>query len=347
MVQRKAGSGGVGDTCHGSRLTQNRKLATLSSAPAVPRPRNGRTSRAEATTAAVVLSDQATSGLSFSVSAATSSAERSERLRDSFNGAASYSSTSDLGLDAERLLTDDVRSARCSWQRWKKIQLFSWTWNIPARSMTPSLLKELTSDQGIDYRASDTRHWEGLEGHALSSGEDFQQWNVEACFAIYVRFKGEGGVENETNVIRFRKLLRTFAAAPYHCLAAPHSARPEQASLSFARPERASLSFALYAWFAALPYCMWKALHGRGDALLSYLEWSRTPSPRCPRPLNAHALRTKLKTTWNQFSWVVLAHFTHSLMISRVHKNKSMQHHTLGSGTAEFQVTWLPKTLFR
>ena len=27
----------------------------------------------------------------------------------------------------------------------------------------------------------------------------------------------------------------------------------------------------------------------------------------------------------------------------RVHKNKSMQHHTLRSGTAEFQVTWLPK----
>ena len=28
---------------------------------------------------------------------------------------------------------------------------------------------------------------------------------------------------------------------------------------------------------------------------------------------------------------------------SRVHKNKSMQHHTLWSGTAEFQVTWPPK----
>ena len=27
----------------------------------------------------------------------------------------------------------------------------------------------------------------------------------------------------------------------------------------------------------------------------------------------------------------------------RAHKNKSMQHHTLGSGTAEFQVTWPPK----
>ena len=30
-------------------------------------------------------------------------------------------------------------------------------------------------------------------------------------------------------------------------------------------------------------------------------------------------------------------------LLSRVHKNKSMQHHTLGSGTAEFQVTWPPK----
>ena len=28
---------------------------------------------------------------------------------------------------------------------------------------------------------------------------------------------------------------------------------------------------------------------------------------------------------------------------TRVHKNKSMQHHTLRSGTAEFQVTWPPK----
>ena len=30
-------------------------------------------------------------------------------------------------------------------------------------------------------------------------------------------------------------------------------------------------------------------------------------------------------------------------ILTRVHKNKSMQHHTLGSGTAEFQVTWPPK----
>ena len=37
-----------------------------------------------------------------------------------------------------------------------------------------------------------------------------------------------------------------------------------------------------------------RALHGWGDTLLFYLEWSRTPSPRCPRPPNAHALRTKL-----------------------------------------------------
>ena len=168
-------------------------LLSLSCTPAVPRPRDSRTSRAEGTTAAVVLSDQATSGMSFGVSAAISSAEWSEILRDSFNEAAIYSSMSDLGLDAERLLTDDVRSARCSWQRWNKFQLCSWTWNIPTRSMTPSLLKDsLTSDRGINYRASDERHWEGLEGHTLSSGEDFQQWNVEACFAIPVRFKGGG-----------------------------------------------------------------------------------------------------------------------------------------------------------
>ena len=51
----------------------NRKLAdyglTLCSAPAVPRPRDSRTSQAEATSIAVVLPDQATSDLSFSVPA--------------------------------------------------------------------------------------------------------------------------------------------------------------------------------------------------------------------------------------------------------------------------------------
>ena len=35
--------------------------------------------------------------------------------------------------------------------------------------------------------------WRRAGRHAFSSGEDFQQWNVEACFAISVRFKGEGG----------------------------------------------------------------------------------------------------------------------------------------------------------
>ena len=32
-----------------------------------------------------------------------------------------------------------------------------------------------------------------------------------------------------------------------------------------------------------------------------------------------------------------------SYVVARVHQNKSMQHHTLRSGTAEFQVTWPPK----
>ena len=86
-------------------------LLSLSCASAVPRPRDSPPvgQKPPVSTAAVVLSDQTTSGLSFSVSAATSSAERSVTLRDSFNEAAIYSSTSDLGLDAERLLTDDVR----------------------------------------------------------------------------------------------------------------------------------------------------------------------------------------------------------------------------------------------
>ena len=46
-------------------------LLSLSCAPAVPRPRDSHTSRAEATTAAVVLSDQATSGLSLTFDSAS------------------------------------------------------------------------------------------------------------------------------------------------------------------------------------------------------------------------------------------------------------------------------------
>ena len=42
-------------------------------------------------------------------------------------------------------------------------------------------------------------------------------------------------------------IARGLSGPAHHCLAAPHSARPERASLSFARPERASLSYALYA----------------------------------------------------------------------------------------------------
>ena len=157
MVQRKAGSGGVlrsvDDSCHGSRSTQNRKLAFL-----VLRTSGTTPSRQphQSGTAAGVLSDQATSGLSFSVFAATSSAERSETLRDSFNEAAIYSSTSDLGLDAQRLLTDDVRLRPLFMTALEKISTLLFA-NIPARSVTPSLLKELTSDRGID-RASDQRH---------------------------------------------------------------------------------------------------------------------------------------------------------------------------------------------
>ena len=66
--------------------------------------------------------------------------------------------------------------------------------------------KELTSDRGIDYRASDQRHREGLEGHALSSGEDFQQWKSRTLKPV-LRFpfvsRGREGVENETYVLRF------------------------------------------------------------------------------------------------------------------------------------------------
>ena len=208
MRTKKAGSGGVlrrvDDTCHGSRSTQNRKLAflvlhTSGTTPSRQPHQSGRSHHC-------CRRSFRPGDVRLVVQRLRCSPERSETLRVSFNEAAIYSSTSHLGLDAERLLTDDVRSTRCSWQRWKNFELCSWTWNIPARSMTASLLKELTSDRGIDYRASDQRHWEGLEGHALSSGEDFQQWKFRTLKPV-LRFpfvsKGREGVENEIYVLRF------------------------------------------------------------------------------------------------------------------------------------------------
>ena len=66
------------------------------------------------------------------------------------------------------------------------------------------------------YRPSDRRHWEGLGGRALPSGEGFQiqQCNAEAWIAIFVRFRGEGGGWEWNLRSSFRKLLRTFATAP-------------------------------------------------------------------------------------------------------------------------------------
>ena len=83
---------------------------------------------------------------------------------------------------------------RCSWQRWKKFRgNFALGRETYPHAVWLSLLEQLTRDRGIYYRASDQRHWKGLEGHALSSAEDFQQWNIEAYFAISVRFRGEEG----------------------------------------------------------------------------------------------------------------------------------------------------------
>ena len=192
-------------TVRDRRRTEN--LLSLSCAPAVPRPRDSRTSRAEATTAAVVLSDQATSGLSFSISIRCY--QQCRAVGDTARFVQwGYSSKSDLGLDAERLLTDDVRSTRCSWQRWKKFQLCSWTWNIPARSMTPSLLKELTSDRGIDYRAK-KKKWPTTLKRAGRTCKPVLR------FPFVSRGREGGGGGWEWNLrSSFRKLLRTFATAP-------------------------------------------------------------------------------------------------------------------------------------
>ena len=93
-----------------------------------------------------------------------------------------------------------------------------------------------------------------------------------------------------------------------------YGARPERASLLLAFllnlsplrcAVRAGQLIICAAWagqFVICPICLicgaprsvWKAIHGRRDALLFYPKWSRTPSPRCPRPPTVHALRTKL-----------------------------------------------------
>ena len=56
-----------------------------------------------------------------------------------------------------------------------------------------------------------------------------------------------------------------------------------------------------------------------------------------------------LATRWFLLCYLPLfvVMFYKHCMTARVHKNKSMQHHTLGFCTAEFQVTWLPQAHIR
>ena len=107
-------------------------------------------------------------------------------------------------------------------------------------------------------------------------------------------------------------MARGRSGPAYHCLAAPHSARPERASLSLPccstwRAARGGPAYHLRGPSGPVCYLPFmpdlrrsplrvKSVPWEGDALLFYLEWSRSPSPRCPRPPNAHALQTMIKT---------------------------------------------------
>ena len=154
-VQRQTGSGGVlrsvDDTCHGS--TPNQKLASygfsLSSAPAVLRPHDRRTSWAEATSQYCRCSFWP-GDVRFVVQRPRcyqrcKSGWRHCRIRSMRQQLLPACRNWALD-DAEQLLTD-VRSVRCSWQSWKNFRLHSWVWNIPARSLISSLLAKPTRDR--------------------------------------------------------------------------------------------------------------------------------------------------------------------------------------------------------
>ena len=124
------------DTCHGS--TQNRKLAdvglTLSSAPELTPHQQSRRLRQPPQSGRShqycrpVLSDQATSGSPFSaasVPAATSDMQ-SGRRHCEIRSMRQLACTSKLGLDEERLLTDDVRSAPLFMTALENFRLRSW-----------------------------------------------------------------------------------------------------------------------------------------------------------------------------------------------------------------------------
>ena len=197
MVQRKAGSGGVlrsvDDTCHGSRLTQNRKLAflVLSTSGTTPSRQPHQSGRSHH-----CCCRSFPPGDVRLVVQRLRCYQQCRAVRDTarfVQWGSSLFPTSDPGLDPERLLTDDVSSACCSWQRWKNFNLALGRETYPHAVWLPHYSRNLPAIEG-SIIAQVTNDIE-LEGHALSSGEDFQQWNVEACtcFAISVRFKGEGG----------------------------------------------------------------------------------------------------------------------------------------------------------
>ena len=70
------------------------------------------------------------------------------------------------------------------------------------------------------------------------------------------------------------------------------------------------------------------------------IEYSSVALQRVQMYQNLHVTHRTVPRSWQ---WPPPECLSFEWAISRVHKNKSMQHHTLGSGTAEFQVTWPPK----
>ena len=132
-------------------------------------------------------------------------------------------------------------------------------------------------------------------------------WVPQLCFSIVQPPRGETG-----GMFKFKSF---FSKAVTSCLVPKQSIK-----LRWKTPTMLLSCGALNTWIVTLAF--------RSSCAETFLtNFSDTNYTCAPGSKKALAL-------WRCFLLSIT---------SRVHKNKSMQHHTLGSGTAEFQVTWPPK----
>ena len=139
--------------------------------------------------------------------------------------------TSKLGLDEERLLTDDVRSAPLFMTALENFRLRSWAWNTPARSMIMQWIPHYSRDLPCRDRSCIAQVTDDIEKgwEDVHSVLDKVSNSNSATLKTGLRFSfvsgGREGVGNETYVLRFasfcellRRPLSCSFCAEFCCL---------------------------------------------------------------------------------------------------------------------------------